>query len=85
MGRLHEERLSGSGRGVENEGEGYLGLETIGDSKMGLVMKKKEKQKSTTGICTSLTPEYWEKEESNTNVTKAHTKLLLVNINRKLY
>ena len=41
MGRLHEERFNGSGRGGENEGEGYLGVEAIGDSKMGLVLKKK--------------------------------------------
>ena len=58
MGGLREERFSGSGRGVENEGKGYWGVETIGGdgSKTGLVMKKKGKHKSMTGISASLTP-----------------------------
>ena len=34
-------------------------------SKTELVMKKKGKHKSTTGVGASLTPEYREKEESN--------------------
>ena len=47
-------------------------METIaGDySKTGLVMKKKGKHKSTTGISASLTPDYREKEDSNNSVTK---------------
>ena len=69
MEGLHEERFSGSGRGmenegagyrgVENEGEGYRGVEMIGgvSSETGLVMKK-AKQKSTTGISASLTTDY---------------------------
>ena len=52
--------------GVENEGEG---VEMIGGdgSETGLVMKKKGrgKQKSTTGVGASLTPDYRDKEESN--------------------
>ena len=45
------------------------GLEKVGGdgSEMGLVMKKKGKQKSTTGISASLTPDYRENEESNNN------------------
>ena len=44
-------------------------METIGgeSSKTELVMKKKGKHKSATGICASLTPDYVEKEESNNN------------------
>ena len=40
---------------------------TIGGdcSKTELVMKKKGKLKSTSGICASLTADYKEKEESN--------------------
>ena len=33
-----------------------------------LVVKKKGKQKSTTGIGVSLTPDYMDKEESNNNI-----------------
>ena len=42
------------------------GVETGGrdSSKTGLVMKKKGKQKSTTGISASLTPDYRDKEVS---------------------
>ena len=42
-------------------------METIsgGGSKTELVMKKKGKHKSTTGIGASLTPDYRGKEESN--------------------
>ena len=35
---------------------------------MGLVMKKKVKYKSTTGIGASLTLDYRKKEESNNNI-----------------
>ena len=54
MGGLREERFSG--RGMENEGEGQGGVETIGGdgSKTGLVMKKGE-NKSSTSIGASLT------------------------------
>ena len=54
---------------MDNEGEGKRGVETIGgeSSKTELVMKKKGKHKSATGICASLTPDYVEKEESNNN------------------
>ena len=43
------------------------GGETIGGdgSETELVMKKKGKHKSTTGIGASLTPDYREKDESN--------------------
>ena len=45
-------------------------METIGGdgSKTGIVMKKKEKHKPTTGIGASLIPDDREKEESNNNV-----------------
>ena len=45
-------------------------METIsGDgSKTELVMKKKEKHKSTTGIGASLIPDYKEKEETNIRI-----------------
>ena len=64
---MREERFSGSGRGVEKEGKGERAVETIGEygSTTGLVMKKKGKHKSTTGIDVSLTPDYREKEKSN--------------------
>ena len=44
-------------------------METIGGdgSKTGLVMKKKGKQKSTTGVGAGLAPDYMEKEENNNN------------------
>ena len=47
-------------------------METIGGdgSKTGLVMKKKGKHKSTTGISASLTPDYMEKEESSISAHK---------------
>ena len=50
-----EKRYSRSG--AENEGEGQRGVETVGGdgSEMGLVMKKKGNNKSTTGIGASLT------------------------------
>ena len=51
--------------GMENEGEGWGGVEMSGGdgSEMGLAMKGK--QKSTTGISASLNPDYRDKEESN--------------------
>ena len=52
MGGLCEERFGGSGRGVENESEGW----GSGDGWWRLLMKKKGKQKSMTGIGASLTP-----------------------------
>ena len=44
-------------------------METGGreDGETGLVMKKKGEQKSTTGIGASLTPDYRNKEKSNSN------------------
>ena len=50
------------------------GVETFGGdgSKTGLVMKKRRKHKSTTGIGASLTPDYREKEESNNNVNSSN-------------
>ena len=65
MGGQREERFSGRLRGVENQGEGMSGVETIGGdgSKTGLV--KKKGKKSTTCVGASLTPDYREKEESN--------------------
>ena len=47
-------------------------METLGGdgSKMELVMRKKGKHKSMTGISASLTPDYREKEESNNNIKK---------------
>ena len=48
---------------------GHGEVEMVGEdgSEMGLVMKKKGKQKSTTGIGASLTLDYRDKEESNNN------------------
>ena len=67
MGGQREEIFTGSGMGMENEGEGWRGVETNGGegSKTEQVMKKKGKHKSTTGIGASLTRDYREKEEDN--------------------
>ena len=48
-------------------------METIVEDsiKSGLVMKKKGKQNSTTGISASLTPDYREKEERTNNIQMA--------------
>ena len=60
MGGLREERFSGMG--MENEGEGWRGVETIsGDGSKTELVRKKGKHKSTTGIGASLTPDYREK------------------------
>ena len=57
MGGLREERFGRSGRRVEKESEGQMGVVTVGGvgSETGLVTKKKGKQKSTAGIGASLT------------------------------
>ena len=68
VGGLHEERFGRSGRGGENESEGWRGGVEMGGgdgSEMGLVMKKKGKQKLMTSISVCLTPDYRDKEESN--------------------
>ena len=52
------------------------GVEMVGGggSETGLVMKKKGKQKSKTGISASLTPDYRDKEESNNNCTAVYSR-----------
>ena len=55
------------GSGEQEQGMGGVEM-TCGDSsEMGLVLKKKGKQKSTTDISASLTPDYRDKEEHNNN------------------
>ena len=53
-------------------------METIGGdgSKTGLVMKKKGKHKSTTGIGACLSLHYMEKEENSNNVFLRKSKVL---------
>ena len=51
--------------------------ETVGrdGSETGLVLKKKEKQNSTTGIGASLTPDVRDKEERNNMYTYAYPRI----------
>ena len=58
---------------MENEDEGQRGVKTVGrdGSETGLVLKK-GKEKSTTGIGASLTPDYRDTEECNKNNSRAY-------------
>ena len=62
MEELHEERFSGSGKGVG--GEWRTRARDSGEGRWGSVSGK-GKQKSTTGIGASLTSNFRDKEESN--------------------
>ena len=52
---------------MEEEGEGYWGVETVGIGiyETGSVTKRNRKTKLTTGIGANLSPDYRDKEESN--------------------
>ena len=60
-----EERFGGSGRGGENESEGWGERRRRDGSETGLVAKKKGKRKVTTGIGAL---DYKDKEESGNSV-----------------
>ena len=60
MGGLREERFGGSG-GVENEGGQRRLVETT------VKWDQKNGKKSTTGVGVNLTPDFMNKEESNSH------------------
>ena len=66
MGGLREERFDGSGRGVENESEGWGSRDGWWRRQLNGISDEEEgKQQLTTGIVASLTPDFRNKEESN--------------------